>query len=488
MKRQSSSKSFAVLSVASLFCKVLAFVYLPIQALLVHDSGNGVINAGYKLYAFIYALTNAGLPVIISKFVAERDELGDYRGMHVTFRTAFTMLMTMGILSTILMYFASGLLASYCEMPESKLMFMCIAPTFLFTSISSSLRGYFQGRRNMTPTAVSQIIESIINSIGTVLFEVLFFRFATNTGNDTITYTAAGSSIATVAGAACSALFLVFMYLFVFRRQRRKDFKLQTYQGPSVDSHEVFKKILLFSVPAIIGCIATSAGDLIDLNSCIPMLRAGGIANLDAYSLFGIYSTKYQRLLTLPCLFSAPLVASLIPSLSAALSRRDFKYFRSKIREGYKLNYIVVMPIMAGITFLAQPILTLIFTTENAGTSVVICGIWMTLLISVYSIQSGVLISLDRPLIAPIVLLSSLLAKLACNYLLIPIPFINIYGAVIGNAVSWAITIGVNQYFIDRIMKKRQGVWRYMILPGFSALVMGALCIGVYTGDRKSVV
>ena len=111
IKRQTSAKGFAILSAASVICKVLAFIYLPVQAMLVHDSGNGVISAGYKLYAFIYALTNAGLPVVISKFVSERAELGDYRGTRTVFRSAFLLMLSFGILSALFTYFAAGFLA-----------------------------------------------------------------------------------------------------------------------------------------------------------------------------------------------------------------------------------------------------------------------------------------------------------------------------------------------------------------------------------------
>ena len=176
MKRQDSAKGFAILSMASVICKVFAFIYLPIQAMLVHDSGNGVISAGFKLYAFIYALTNAGLPVIISKFVSERVELGDYRGTRTIQKSAFRLMLLFGTISSLFTFFASGFLAKWCGMAEAKLMVMCIAPTFLFTSVSCALRGYFQGRHNMSPTAFSQIIEQIINSLMTVLLEVFFFQ------------------------------------------------------------------------------------------------------------------------------------------------------------------------------------------------------------------------------------------------------------------------------------------------------------------------
>lgn len=188
MRRQTSSKGFATLSAASVISKVLAFVYLPIQAMLVHDGGNGVISAGFKLYLFIYALSNAGLPVIISKFISERDDLGDYQGSQVIFRTAFLMTLVLGMLLSLFTFFASGFLARWCGMPEAKLMFMVIAPTFLFASVGCSLRGYFQGKQDMMPTAISQVVEQIINSFFTALLEILFFRYALQANKDTVTY------------------------------------------------------------------------------------------------------------------------------------------------------------------------------------------------------------------------------------------------------------------------------------------------------------
>ncbi len=389
MRRQTSSKGFATLSAASVISKVLAFVYLPIQAMLVHDSGNGVISAGFKLYLFIYALSNAGLPIIISKFISERDDLGDYRGSQIIFRTAFLMTLILGLLSSLFTFFASGFLASWCGMPEAKLMFMVIAPTFLFASVGCSLRRYFQGKQDMVPTAISQVVEQIINSFFTALLEILFFRYAVQANKDTVTYTAAGSAAATVIAAAGSVAFLAFMYFIVYRRQREREYSQQKYEGPSLKSGFVFKQILMFTIPAIISCIATSAADIIDTKSCIPLLLKGGYLASQAYSLFGIYSTKYQRLLTLPVIFVTPLVTAMMPSLSAAKSRGDYEYFKYGVNEAYRLNFIIVMPIVAGLSFLAKQILTVIFATQNAGSLMIILGTWMALLATIQALQSG---------------------------------------------------------------------------------------------------
>ena len=121
MKKQSSSKGFAILSTASIICKVLSLVYLPIQTLLASDSGNAVISSGYKLYLFIYALTNAGLPVVISKFVSEQVTIGDYRSSRKTLRSAFVLMLSFGIVSTIFTFMAANLLADWCDTRQQDL-------------------------------------------------------------------------------------------------------------------------------------------------------------------------------------------------------------------------------------------------------------------------------------------------------------------------------------------------------------------------------
>lgn len=480
MKRQTTSKGFAILSIASFACKLLAFVYLPIQTMLVDNAGNGVISAGFKLYCFILGLTYAGLPVIISKFVSERVEIGDYDGSRTVFRSAFSLMLAFGVAAALFTYLGAGFLAEWCGMPEAKMMFQFFAPTFLFTSVSCSLRGYFQGRQNMTPTAVSQILEQLINSVLTVALEIVFFNYAVKSGLSTITYTAAGSAAATALAAAGSAALLGILYLFVHRKQRNHEYASQTYAGERLDTVSVYKRILKFSIPAVISCVAVSAIDIVDTRSCVSILSRYMVYD-EAYALFGIYATKFQRLLTLPALFVTPLVTAMLPALAAAKSRGDENYFKSKVFESYRLNYIVVIPMVAGMTFLAKPILTVIFTSRNDGALMVILFSWTAILNTVQSVQNGVLIALNKPMVPPATMLLGVGAKILCNYLLIPIHAVNIYGAVIGDAMAYFVSMALNQYFINKNMESDQKGMGYLVSPTIAAAVMGVICLGIFT-------
>jgi stage V sporulation protein B len=480
MERQNTTKGFAILSAASFICKLLAFVYLPVQTMLVQDTGNGVISAGFKLYCFILGLTYAGLPVIISKFVSESVELGDFNGSKVVFRSSFSLMLLFGTSAALFTYFGAGFLADWCGMAEAELMFKFFAPTFLFTSVSCSLRGYFQGRHNMTPTAISQVVEQLINSLMTVGFEILFFNYAMRNSLDVISYVAAGSAAATALAAAGSAVFLGFLFLVVHRKRRMEEYATQTYSGTGLKTLSVYMLILKFSIPALVSAIAVSAIDIVDTRSCVALLTKN-FTMQEAYALFGIYSTKFQRLLTLPAIFVTPLVTAMLPALAAARSRGDHQYFADKIRESFRLNYIVVMPIVAGMTFLSKPILTVIFASQNAGSLMVILFSWTAVLNTVQSIQTGVLIALDKPLVPPLTMILGVLAKVICNYVLIPIPEINIYGAVIGGALAFIVSMILNQYYINKHMKVKQQSWRHMIKPTVASAAMGLASLIFYS-------
>ena len=484
MKQQSSGKGFAVLSAASVICKVFSLAYLPFQTWIVGDVGNGIISKGYNLYVFLYGLTNAGLPIVISKFVSEHTTVEDYQGASKTFRCAFSVMMALGTIAALMTFvFADWIAVNLCTQPKVALMLRMIAPTFLFTSLSGALRGYYQGRRNMTPTAVSLVIEQILNSVLTVVFIKLFYDYAVRIHQDAQSYAAAGSALGTVIGAAGSASFLIFLFMFVYRKQRISEYRQQKTIHASQSSFKIYRRIILFAIPAVISAIAASAIDLIDIKSITQMLQAGGFSPEAAVSLFGIYSTKYQKLFQLAAItFATPLVTSMIPALSSALAQGNKKYFHDKIGESYRLIFMTILPIIAGLSFLAQPVITLIFAHQNNGAQLVMLGTWIAVFSTVQIVQSGILMSMGHPLVSPLTTLIGILAKLFCNYTLIRMPGINIYGAIIGNAATWLVAICLNQIYIQYKTQQKVPFIRHMMIPAAVSLVMGAACLGIFQG------
>ena len=129
-------------------------------------------------YMFSYMLLQTPeIPVAISKIVSEFIAVGNYKDAIRSFKIARCFLIVIGIIMSIAMFIFAGSLAKAVHFEKAGLAIVALSPTLIFTAIASSYRGYFQGRGNMTPTAISQICEQVVNTIFTLVFAALLIRY-----------------------------------------------------------------------------------------------------------------------------------------------------------------------------------------------------------------------------------------------------------------------------------------------------------------------
>lgn len=473
MKKQSTTKNFAILGTASILVKVLAIVYLPFQTMILKEDGNSIVAKGYNIFTFLFSLSNAGLPNAISKLVAEQTAHKNFKAAQKILKCAFTVLILLGIAVALFMVIAAKPLADWMDEPRSYLMLLFLAPTLIFTSVSCALRGYFQGRQNMIPVAVSNVLEQILNSVFTVVFAYLLIRYG-------IEYGAAGTTVGTIIGAIGAAAFLCYLFFPVMGKQRRREIRNTDSSLPIPKSRDIYKEIAHYSFPAILNTVATCAASLIDSFVGTQRLKAIGYTGKEADTLFGIYSYQYNRLFTLAIAFSTALVTTMIPAIAEALALKNNKLTKHRISESYKSIYLITLPSIAGITFLAHPMIRLVFMHHDAGSDLVVFGTWTAIFMTIQYVQSGVLIAAGHPTAPSVNLIIGMSIKILCNYFLISIPALNIKGAIIGTAIGWIVAILLNQMVINRRFKFKVHFIRMLIKPTFASLIMGGACYLIF--------
>lgn len=479
-KQQTTAKGFAILSATSLLCKILSLIYVPIQAAIVGDVGNNVISYGFRLYVFMFALSNASLPSTISKMVAEQNTLGNYKGSKRIFRVATGMLLVFGILCSIILASGAKWISNQFAQSDTYLMLLTLSPVFLFTSINCALRGYFQGTRNMVPTAVSNVIEQVFNSVFTVVFIYIFYNFSAQ--SQKLSHAAAGSAVGTILGAVSASVFLLFIY-YITRQQRLKLERSSTYDGPQMSNYQIFRILLRYVIPAIIGAVASSAADLIDSLNSIVRMTAGGLSENIAKAINGQYTTQYQRTISITTVVATALMTALVPAVSKACAGNDRKALKRTIYSGIKALYIFMIPCLAAFTFFAKPILSLIFFNSNvcklpelyvlhaASNQFMASWSWTYLFYGIITVQMGVLIGISKPLSGPLNLIAGMAVKLLMNILLLPV--INMNGAALGSAVGWAITVVLNERAIRSRVNARTPYVRLALKPALFSVLMG---------------
>ena len=159
-KKQSFVAGAAILSASTLLVKILGLLFSIPLANVIDDRAMSYFYTAYDIFGVFLVLSTAGLPVAVSRMVGTAYAQGRQKEADRVFSVAFWLFFTIGLLGCLAMFFGAVPIAEFSGNPRADKAVMALAPTMFFISIMSALRGYFQGRSNMVPTAVSQIIEA----------------------------------------------------------------------------------------------------------------------------------------------------------------------------------------------------------------------------------------------------------------------------------------------------------------------------------------
>ena len=199
-----------ILAAAGIICKVIGILYRSPLAAVIGDEGNGYYSSAYEIYTIILLVSSYSIPSAISKVIAQRLALREYRNAQKIFRCAIGYVVVVGGLASLFTFFGAGILVGGNSVPVLRI----FAPTIFFSGLLGVLRGYFQAHGTMVPTSFSQIVEQILNAVVSILAAFLLIKAVA--GKDTTTqavFGASGSAIGTGAGVLIALLFMFGIFL-----------------------------------------------------------------------------------------------------------------------------------------------------------------------------------------------------------------------------------------------------------------------------------
>ncbi|MBU3110352.1 putative polysaccharide biosynthesis protein [Clostridium lacusfryxellense] len=472
-KKQSTSKGFAILSAAGFMVKILSLLYVPFLRKILGAEGYGVYAAAYPIFVYIYILTNAGLPVAISKMVSELVAVGNYRDAIKTFKIARFSLLILGIIMSLLMLVFAGTIADGTHSSTAKLAILALSPTILLSSVLSAYRGYFQGRGNMTPTAVSQVLEQIANTVFSLIFAAFFIKYGVAKG-------AAGGTIGTSIGALVAVIYMVKYY------KKNKVFRIPKGQN-KIDikrftTKRIVKKLVAVALPMTICLAIQQAGLLIDLGLVQSRMLASGIVQKQVTILWGVLF-QYTTLINVPIAIITSLAITILPSISSLMALNDKKAVKDKINYAFRLCFLVAVPSAFGLAALAKPIVYVLAYDSGVG-RLLSYGSVVIILMAVVSIQTSILQGVGRLYLVTFYALIALIGKVITNYIFVSIPSLNILGAIMGNGVSFAILLILNYFAINKALRIKGKLWSHAIKPIIAAAVMAIVSKFMYSNFK----
>ena len=237
----------AFLMAAHLISSVIGLLYRSPLHSIMGSAGAGYYSYAYDWYTIILLIASYSIPSAVSKVMAERLAVGEYRNAQKVFKAALLYVLIVGGIGASLAFFGAPLLLR--EQPDAVLALRILSPTILLSGFLGVFRGYFQAHNNMKPTAVSQVAEQILNAVFSVLMAWIFIRPYKGDANLVGKYGAAGGTVGTGAGVTAGLLFMIFVYWInrgYIQGRIRKD------RHRNEESYrQVFRDILLMVTPII---------------------------------------------------------------------------------------------------------------------------------------------------------------------------------------------------------------------------------------------
>ena len=442
-----------VLTLASIFGKILGAVYrIPLSNML-GATGIGLYQMAFPFYSFFLSLITGGVSVTLSKNIAKCRAKGNVLQADLQFKLGLNVSLLFGIVVAVFLLVFSYPLASLQGNSDATLGFVAISVGFVFASALGAFRGYYQGHSNMVPTAISQVLEQVFKLIiGLFLASILVKK--------------------SIVLGVCGALFGVSIseiITFVFFLIKKKN-----------NTKPVPQKADYFNFFASMTPIGLSNGilplsSLIDSLLVINLLQVAGFAKDSATILYGVQTGMILPLINIPNVLISSLAVTLIPNISYKLAK-NIK-IEDELKTIFKTVFIFIIPSMVGMFFISDNIINIVYPaldiyTKNTATILLKFSVFEMFFLCFVGITNAILQSMGKIKFPLFSMSLGIIFKVLLEIILISIAKINIIGLTISSFAGYFIISIINLQKIKKITNFNMD-FHSIFVPIFSAVIMG---------------
>lgn len=497
--KQKAPQSFLqgsfILVLATALVKVIGAIYkIPLTDLL-GSVGMGYYSVAYDLYLPIYSLAMAGLPIAISKIVADNVAKCRYKDVAVTFKVAKRMFLVTGLSGFIVMCALAYPFAKSTDSLGAIASILCITPSLLFCCVMSAYRGYYEGMRNMTPTAVSSVIEAL----GKLLLGYTMALVVMKT-TGSLVFASAAALLGITIGTALGALYLVIKY-----KRQGSFFSLeQINESPEPYSNKKTLKIILsVAIPIVLGSMATYVAGFIDVFMIKIQLSNSINANTEFFAneyatliseckngiedlstaLYGCYKGYAYSIYNLVPTLTSVLGVSALPVLVTSWAKNDKIGVKKNIETILRTTSLISLPAGIGMAAISHNILSFLYsskTTDVAVSTPLLAVLGIAAALAGLTIpMTNMLQAIGKQIVPVINIAVGAAIKIIVNYALVGTPSVNIKGAPYGTLCCYLYIAIANFVCLVKFSKVMPNIVSTFIKPLIAALACAGTAMGV---------
>lgn len=477
-----------ILAAASIIAKIIGLIYrIPLTNIL-GDEGNSYYSTANEIYSIILMISSFSLPLAVSRLMSERLQKGETRNANRVFLCAMRFAVLSGGALALITYLFSGILTKYVmNLEYAKYGLRVLAPAILIFAITGTFRGFFQGFSNMVPTAVSQLIEQLINAGVSLWGAWILYDYGkslvSSGGNELLGpgWGAAGATFGTVVSVTAAMLFMMVLYdryRRTFNRRIRED-----HTGHRESYRFIYRILILTILPIILSTLIYNISNVLDQGIFNAVLKSQNYTEKQYATIWGIYSGKFRVLMNVPLSLASSLGPAVVPSLTAAVASHNKKGALRTVHSSTRYTMIITIPCALGMAALGGPIIQMLFHPQSGlalSAGIMAAGAPVIILYALSTLSTAILQGLGRlrePLIHCAV---ALVVHIIALYAMLRYMNLNIYSVMYANILFALIICILNALSIRRYIYYHQEWRKTFIVPLIASIIMAFAAYAFY--------
>lgn len=433
MRKQSYIKGAIIISAGGFLSKLLGAVYrIPLVAFL-GGEGMGIYQMVYPLYCILLTVSASGIPTGIARLISSGGNAGAEK-------KAFFLYGGIGLIGSLIMFALSVPLAAAQGQTEVVLCCKLLSPSVFFVAIISIVRGYFQGKGNMFPTAFTEVTEQAVKVAAGIALAGLF--------RGDIAKATAAAVIAVTLSEIITCALAIAMYLG--GRSRVKPL----YKPLQVSA----KSIFAFTVPLTFTAIAMPVSQLAESIIVVNILR--GIAD-NATALYGIFSGCAVTIINLPVSVTYGLAAASVPNISPLAAKGDLSGAKREVKKALIYTVAISVPFAVALYAFAPLAARIIFPSLTEGEKALLINLVRIMAVnavtsSLVQTSSACITSLGKPLHGTVTQWVTAVLRVALSAALVAFTNLSIVGVAVSANCAYLVAVVLNFWYIIIITNSKR--------------------------------
>lgn len=485
MARKSSRNNYlkqaGILAVAGIICRIIGILYRSPLTSIIGDEGNGYYTSAYNIYTIILLLSSYSIPSAVSKIIASKLALKEYRNAHRIFRCALIYVCVIGGAASLFTLFGAELFLE----GEAAVVLRVFSPTIFLSGFVGVLRGYFQAHGSMIQTSFSQILEQILNAVISILAANLLIDLVTSKSTTAqAIYGAAGSALGTGSGVVAALLFMLFVYAI---NRKMIYTRIEKDRHRYVDSYgDILRGMLSTVTPIIMSTFIYNFST--SFNQTVyskVMIYARGLSLSQTATSYGIFAGKAMVIINIPIALASSLSSAMIPTISASSALGDKAATRKKVENAMWTTMLIAIPSAVGLAVLAKPIMQLLFPQRDSldMAAKLLAMIAITVVFySLSTLSNGILQGIGQVKLPVRNAAIALAVQTVLLVVLLMFTELDLYALVICLIVYSFMMCVLNSISVRHCIGVGENFKTMFLMPAIAAAIMGVAAKAVYMG------